>query len=158
MPGGSGAGKREKRKDSNEREGTQMKRFSFLAALTLLLAVGANAQVLNQATVAWIKTDNPAADPFLCVFGNTIENVMFMDWFLDLNGKEVRNLRQREEVDIHQYFKREAERLNAKYISIHIMSRRIVETNNGIDLQNFFIVVICERVGNRYYKVASNDY
>lgn len=135
-----------------------MKRLSFLAILTVLLGVGAHSQVLNQATVAWINLDNPAADPFLCVFANTIENVAFMDWFLDLDGKEVRNLRQREEGDLHQNFKRETERLNVKYISIHIIQRRWIETNGKIDIAVYFLVYIYERDGNRYYLVATTEY
>ncbi|MDR2597949.1 MAG: hypothetical protein LBC76_11605 [Treponema sp.] len=133
-----------------------MKRLTFFAALTALLAVTAHAQVLNQASVKLIRLDNPAADPYLCVFGNTIEDVTLIDRYINLDRKEVMYLRQREEVNLHQTFRSETERSNANYLSIHIIQRRLLETNGGIDIEVYFLVDVYERVGNRYYFVASS--
>lgn len=133
-----------------------MKRLAFFAALTALLAVTAHAQVLNRATVETIIFSQ-AADPYLCVFANTVEDVMLITGLLDLNGKEVRSLRQREEVAPYEIVSREAERLNAKYISIHIIQRKLIETNGKMDIGNYFLVNVLERDGNRYYLVASTQ-
>jgi len=133
-----------------------LKRLAFFAALTALLAVTAHAQVLNRATVETIIFSQ-AADPYLCVFANTVEDVMLITGLLDLNGKEVRSLRQREEVAPYEIVSREAERLNAKYISIHIIQRKLIETNGKMDIGNYFLVNVLERDGNRYYLVASTQ-
>ncbi len=135
-----------------------MKRLTFFAALIALLAVTVHAQVLNQASVKLIRLDNPGADPYLCVFGNTIDDITLIDSFINLDRKEVRYLRQREEVNLHQTFKFEMERTNANYLSIHIIQRRLLETNVGIDIEVYFLVDVYERIGNRYYFIASNNY
>lgn len=136
-----------------------MKRISFLIFLTVLLVCGVNAQVHEQATVAVISLpDNPGADPYMCVFGNTIVDVTFLDSFLDLNGKEVRYLRQREESNLNQTFVREFQRLNARFMSVYIVQRRMIEKNGKVDFETYFIVRIYEREGSRYYQVAGNDY
>ena len=134
-----------------------MKRLSILIILTALLVSGLNAQVQQQATAAWITT-SPEADPFLCVFGNTIDDVMLISSFLDLNGKEARYLNQREEYNPHQNIRREMERLNARFLNMHIIQRRVVEKNGQFGIEIFFMVRVFERTGGRYYLIASNDY
>jgi hypothetical protein len=134
-----------------------MKRLSFVTILTVLLVFSINAQVQQQATVSWISNpEYPGADPCLCVFGNTIEDITLIDYLLDLNGKEIRYLRQREEYSLNQTFAREFQRLNARFISLHIIQRRWPEGNTAITV--YFIVEVYERVGNKYYLVAGNSY
>jgi hypothetical protein len=118
-----------------------------------------NAQVFEQATVAWIKTDpDGGADPFLCVFGNKIEDVILIDYLLDFDGKKVEYLREREEVFLSQYFTREMERLNVRFLNIHIVQRKLSEVNGKMDVITYFFVDIVERVGGKYYIVATNNW
>jgi hypothetical protein len=135
-----------------------MKRLTFLTILTILLVCGANAQVHEQATVAWISIPDVPSDPFLCIFGNTIEDITLIDSMLDLNGKEVRYLRQREESSPNQTFTREFQRLNARFMSVHIVQRRLIEKNGKVDFETYFLVDVYERVSSKYYLVASNNY
>jgi hypothetical protein len=133
-----------------------MKRLSFLTILLVLLASGMNAQVQRQATVAWISSTNPAADPYLCVFGNSIEDVRLIESDLDLDGKDVLFLRQRERATPDQNFTREMERLNAKFMCIYIVQRRYV--GEPKIFEHYFIAVLVERVGNVYYEIGGNNY
>jgi hypothetical protein len=132
-----------------------MKRLSFLAILIILLTVAANAQVQNRATIEWIKLDNPpGADPFLCIFGNSVEDVSLIDYFLDLNGADVMYLSERiEQTTLPQAFINEMIRLNARFLNIHTIQRRIDDKKGIVD---YFHVDIIERVGNKYYIIASN--
>jgi len=133
-----------------------MKRLSILVILTILLAVVANAQVLNQATVQWIEIDNSGAEPFLCVFGNTPEDVTLIDSLVGLDGKEVFSLRERvEQTNLSKIFINEMIRLNVRFLSIHTTQRRF-DAEKGIVA--YFIVDIIERVGNKYYLVASSNF
>ena len=132
----------------------KLKCLSFLVIMLVLLVCGLNAQqVLEQATVAIIDGGNPAADPYLCVFGNRTEDVVLLDYHLNLDGKEVALLRERQEQNnLPHIFTREMERLNVRFMSIHIYQRRF----EGNTLVTFWHVDIIERVGNRYYLIASN--
>lgn len=137
-----------------------MKRLLMLVALMVLFASGMNAQVIQRATVTWI-TVNPGADPYLCVFGNTPEDVQLIDTLLNLGGKELRNVPQREEINLAQNIRREAELLNTRYVSVHIIQRdpnKFDEFMKGnYYLMYYFIVNVYERVNNRYYLVANNS-
>jgi hypothetical protein len=122
-----------------------------------MLTFAINAQVHEQAAVAWISIpEYPAADPLLCVFGNTIEDITLIDYLLDLNGKEVRYLRQREEVNLNPALAREFQRFNAQFMSVHTVQRRWPEGSAAITV--YFIVDVYERAGGKYYFVASNNY
>ena len=134
-----------------------MKRLAFFTILSVILTIGTNAQVNNRATIANI-TVNPGADPYLCVFGNTINDVTMLDSLLDLNGKEVMYLREKKETFPHQLFISEMERLNARFLSVHTYQRHLVETNGKVNIIGYFLVDIIERVGSRYYVIASNNY
>ena len=132
-----------------------MKKTVVSIFFLVMLVCGINAQqVLQQATVAIIEGGNPGADPFLCVFGNRIEDVTLLDYHLNLDGKEVRYLREREEINLPLVFAREMTRLNARFLSIHTYQRRIV----GNSLVTYWIVDIIERVGNKYFIIANNNY
>ena len=135
-----------------------MKRLSFLTILTVLLVCAINAQVQQQATMALISLpESPAADPFLCFFGNTIEDIALIDHYVDIDGKEPMFLRQREDVNLNQTFAREFQRLNVRFLSVHTIQRRFSADRNP-PITTYFIVDIYERVGSRYYLVASNRY
>jgi len=132
-----------------------MKRLSILIILTVLLTIVANAQVQERATIQWVKLDNPpGADPFLCIFGNSVEDVSLIDYFLDLNGADVMYLSERiEQTTIPQAFINEMIRLNVRFLNIHIIQRRIDDKRGVVA---YFHVDIIERVGNKYYIIASN--
>jgi hypothetical protein len=133
-----------------------MKRLLFMAIFFILLVCGINAQVQQQATVAWIKGNIPGAEDFLCVFANSIDDVTLLDYHLNgahlRHGQEARYLGEREEVNLPPFFTREMERLNTRYMSIHTIQRRL----GGESFVVYFIVQIVERVNNRYYIIADN--
>ena len=133
-----------------------MKKTIFTVILLALSVCGINAQVQQQATIAWISSTNPGADPYLCVFGNTIESVRLIESDLDLDGKEVMFLRNRERVSPDQNFTREMERLNARFMCLYIVQRRFVEGPKLIE--HYFIAVLIERAGNIYYEIGGNNY
>jgi len=131
-----------------------LKRLTFLTIMLALIVCGINAQIFEQANVAWIQTDpNGGADPVLCVFGNTIDDIILIDHLLDLDGKEVMYLPEREEIIPFQYYRLEMERLNARFLSVHIVQRRFDEVKIITD---YFLVYVIERIGDRYYIIASN--
>ena len=133
-----------------------MKRLSFLVILLALFTSGMNAQVQQQATIAWISSTNPAADPCLCVFGNSIESVRLIESDLDLDGKEVLFLRQRERASPDPNFTREMERLNARFMCVYFVQRRFVDGPKIIE--HYFGAVLFEKVGNVYYEIGGNGY
>jgi hypothetical protein len=106
--------------------------------------------------VEWFSV-SPDADPFLCVFANTLEDVTLIDSLLNLKGKEVRSLLQREAVDSHPVL-REMERLNARFMGIHTIQREPVQINGKTDIAVYFLVQIVEQTGGRYYLMADNKY
>jgi hypothetical protein len=133
-----------------------MKHLSFLVILLVLLASGINAQVQQQATIAWISSTNPGADPYLCVFGNSLEAIRLIESDLDLDGKEVMFLRQRERFTPDPNFTREMERLNAKFMSIYIVQRRFVDGPKMFE--HYFIAILIERANNVYYEIGGSNY
>jgi len=133
-----------------------MKKITF-AAVLIFLAASLYAQVQQQATVAWIvNPDSPGADPYLCIFGNTIDDIILIDSDLDLGGKVVRYLSQREEFRLADIFEREWARLNTRFFSVHIVQRRLVDDERIF--VHYFMVRVYEKVGNNIYFIASNDY
>jgi len=128
-----------------------------ITAVFIFLAASMYAQVQQQAIVAWIvNPDNPGADPYLCVFGNTIDDIILIDYDLDLGGKEVRYLSQREEARLPEIFFREWIRLNTRFFSLHIVQRRLVDDERFF--VHYYIVRVYEQDGNNAYFIASNDY
>jgi len=126
----------------------------IFASCFVFLAVSLYAQVQAQAIVEWIRDpENPGADEYLCVFGNTIEDVTLIDGELDLNGKEVMYLNQREETSVNKVFRDEWERLNTRFFSLHILQRRL--TYDERIFVHYFIVYVFERAGNKIYIIAS---
>jgi hypothetical protein len=140
-----------------------MKRLTFFALLLALLVCGASAQILDQATVEVININPDVNDPFLCVFGNTIEDVALIFSFSGINdilkGKTVQYLRERQEMpNLHPLFTREMERLRANFLSLHKVSYGFEMVNGNIEGTWYLYVDIIERIGNRYYRVATNNY
>jgi hypothetical protein len=132
-----------------------MKKKILTMILFVMFVCGLNAQqILEQATVMIIDGGNPAADPYLCVFGNRTEDVTLLNYHLNLDGKEVQLLREREEANLPQIFTSEMERLNVRFMSVFIYQRRFVDNR----IVSYWLVDIIEKVGNKYYFIADNRY
>ena len=135
-----------------------MKKSIFLAFLTFLFLSSLSAQVESQANVAWIITNpNPDADPYLCAFGNSPNDVTLLNSVLNLRGRNLVALNEREEANLPQSITREMERLNARFLAVYIIQREL-DYERALRGENivYFIVDAYERVGNRYYRVATN--
>lgn len=131
-----------------------MKHLSFLTILSLVLVFSINAQVMEQATVAWIKTDTGGgADPFLCVFANTPNDVTLLYYVLNVDNKPLRGLNQPQEFDLHEMLAREMTIRNARLLALHIVQRKVGESG----IITYFHVRVFERIGDKYYLVASNE-
>ena len=133
-----------------------MKRITFLTILLILLVSGISAQVKEWAVVTWIQPENPGAEPSLCVFGHSIDDVMLLDGSLNLGGHEVMWMRQRQVFSIYQNIAHEMERLNMKYAVIYTFYRRIVDGPQRIE--TFFLATIIEKDGNNYYHIGGTGY
>jgi hypothetical protein len=130
-----------------------MKRPYLFTLLMFLFVSGIYAQVREQATIAWISVPGSSAEPFLCVFGNTPQDVILIDGMLNLK-QEVQTLTQRVEANPAEIFKQQMERLNVRLLNIHVIQRAAVEGT----IVRHFLVFIYERVDGKYYLVATNDY
>lgn len=126
--------------------------------LLCLFLTGLNAQIQTQANVAWIVI-NPEADPYLCFFGNSPDEVTLMNSVLNLQSKDLQVLPERENANLPQVITREFERLNARFLTIYIIQREL-DYEKALRGENiiYFIVDAFERVGDRYYRVATNNY
>jgi hypothetical protein len=128
-----------------------------MTAFTFLFVCSLNAQVKQRATVEWIDAGG-GADYFLCVFGDTVEDVALIDRLLDLRGQEVKYLTEREEVEWAPStpFIEEMKRLNARFLSVHIIQRGFFMEDDKVKFVVYFLVDVIEREGSKYYRVASN--
>jgi hypothetical protein len=69
------------------------------------------------------------ADPFLCLFANTVEDIALIDSELYIK-QEVRYLRQKEETDLSQIFKQKMEKTKCTVYK-YSYSQRVIQMHQS---------------------------
>lgn len=129
-----------------------MKHFYFLSALMLFFVCNINAQ---QATI--ISFVSQEGEGIFSVFGNSFEDVTFVNQYIKINRTEVRRLNQRVEVDLAGILRNEMEQRNASFLNL-FFTNYTLEIADGRPITGYnFISIVYERVGNRYYVIADSS-
>jgi len=135
-----------------------MKKITFAAGF-VFLAFSIYSQSQNGVTILEIDVpNNPAADPNLCAFGNSVEDVTLKNIEFVREVLFVREGISVSDADsyLNPAIRREWEQLKTRYVSVHIVQRYL--TNDERIIAVHFLVEIYERKGNNYYLVATNNY